>query len=697
MSVIQRIRDKGAWIVFGVIALALVAFILQDGVRRGGSVFSNNNILGKVNGEGIDRMEFEQKLTMYGRNGMDREQLVSQMWEQEVSQLILKQEFEKLGLTIPSKEIGDILFGENSPFRREFSDPQTGVFDVEKAKAAFEQIKKSKNAEQRDMVVQGYVEPAIQQALVQKYQSLIQHAVYAPKWLVEKQQADNNQIASASYVYIPYNTVSDSSVKVSDDEIVEYAKKHRKEYEREDETRTLSFVTFDASPSFADSAAALNQLKSAKAEFATTNDIKSFMSRSGSDIPYDDSLFVLKSKLKMSNADSIKALANGQTFGPYLDGSSYALARMVKHLTLPDSVFCRHILIATSNDNPASDSIAKKRIDSVVVAIKSGTDFYDLMLKVSDDKAASAADKGTMKFSSVEIQQKDRFDPDFGRFILFEGKKGDRKVVRTKFGYHYIEILDQKGFEDAVNVAYLTKNISASNETDAAANNAAAQFAASSRNKKQFDENLIKLNKQSIPSGELKENDFSIVGLGSSRQIVRWLYEHSVGDISDQSFRIGDKYVIAMVTSIVKPGLPPASILRPQIESLVKNEKKAKIIIDTKFKTNSLETIASAAGIQVQKTDSLLFSNPFIPGVGNESKLSGAAFNAALKGKVSDAIAGTSGVFAVKVENISAKPSTETTQSVQQSLMQSERMALLRGMEGLRKQATVKDYRSKFY
>ena len=49
MSVIQRIRDKGAWFIFGIIALALIAFILQDGSFRKGSLFANTTTVGKVN------------------------------------------------------------------------------------------------------------------------------------------------------------------------------------------------------------------------------------------------------------------------------------------------------------------------------------------------------------------------------------------------------------------------------------------------------------------------------------------------------------------------------------------------------------------------------------------------------------------------------------------------------------------------
>ena len=40
MSLIQRIRDKAAWFIFGAIALSLLAFILQDALtRKGGSMF----------------------------------------------------------------------------------------------------------------------------------------------------------------------------------------------------------------------------------------------------------------------------------------------------------------------------------------------------------------------------------------------------------------------------------------------------------------------------------------------------------------------------------------------------------------------------------------------------------------------------------------------------------------------------------
>ena len=696
MSVIQRIRDKGAWIVFAIIALALIAFILQDGVRRGGSGFSNSTTIGKVNGEKIERVDFEQKLLMYGK-GQQREQLIGQLWNQEVTTIIMQQEFDKLGLTISSKELNDIIFGDNSPLKREFTDPQTGIFDVEKAKQAFAQIKKSKNTEQQAGIIDAYIQPAILQALNSKYQAMLQQSLYVPKWMIEKQIADNNLVSSVSYVFVPYTTISDSTAKVSDDEIMNYARKHNKEYEREEEARTIAYLSFDATASSADSAATINQLAGLKNEFAATTDIAAFFSKNATESPFYNS-YVSRKEIKQKNIDSIIKVPVGGIYGPYVDGNTFVLAKVVGTKQIPDSVKVRHILISTHQQDPQTgvltrvreDSVARKIMDTVEAEIKGGKSFDSVCAKFSDDGNKS---KGGVYdyFASA------RMVPAFNDFA-FEKPVGSKGVIQTEYGYHYVEVLGQKGSGPAYKIAYLAKPIVVSNETDAAANNAASQFAGTSRNKKQFDENSAKLNKQWVLSGEIKENDFSIQGLGESRQLVRWAYEHEAGDVSDQPIRIGEKYVVAIVTSVIKPGLPPAQVLRPTIETIVRNEKKAKQLIDNKFKGNTLDALASSTGTSVQKADTLLFSNPFIPGVGNDAKFTGAAFNAANKGKVTEPVAGASGVFAIRVENIGAKAnSNENAETIKQSILQSQRMAIYRGSDALRKAAIVKDYRSKFY
>ena len=695
MSLIQRVRDKGAWILFGFIALALIAFILQDGVRRGGSANSNTTIIGKVNGEKIERGTFEEKLAlqekMYGPQGAQREQLIASTWNQEVDRVVLGQEYEKLGLQVSPKELTDILFGPNSPLKQEFTDPKTGVFMVDNAKQAFAQLKKSKNAEQVKMINSVYIEPTIQQSMRTKYQNLLMQAAYIPKWMLEKQQADNNAITSFSYVYVPYVAISDSLAKVSDDEIASYVSKHSKEYKKQEETRNISYVSFSTSPSGADSAAALSLVMSLKNDFAAATDMEAFIAKAGSEVPYYNSYFS-KARMQQANKDSLTKILVGGVYGPYIDGPNYVFAKMVGVKQWPDSAKVRHILIATADPRSGQqvrpDTLAKRLIDSVETAIKGGADFAALCAKYSDD---GTKDKGGV----YEFFPQGQMVIPFNDFA-FEKPVGSKGVVKTEFGYHYMEVLGQKNTNPVYKIAYLAKPIAASNETVASANTAASQFAVSSKDPKKFNANALKENRQVLSANDIKQNDFTVQGLGQSRQMVRWIYEHATGDVSEPT-EIGDRYVVAMVTAVNKAGTASVAEARPTVETLVRNEKKAKLIIDTKFKGNTLEAYSASSGAPVLRADSLMFSAAFISGVGSEPKIVGAAFNKANAGKTSVPIAGATGVFAIKVENVGAKPTMIDLSTARQNQLQTAKMSSYRGLDALKKAADIKDNRSKFY
>jgi len=696
MSVIQTIRDRGTWIIFVIIAVALIAFILQDGAGRGGSAFSNSSVIAKVNGTSIERGAFEERLksqeAMYAGQGATREQLIGTVYNMEVDNIVLNQEFEKLGLTISGKELNDILFGENSPLRQEFTDPKTGEFKVDDAKRAFAQIKKSKNAEQIKMINSGYIEPTIQNSLRNKYQNLLIQSVYVPKWMVEKQQADNNAIASASYVYYPYVAVADSSVKVSDADINNYIKKHSNEFKKDEETRSIAYISFSAAPTSADTAATLAQINDLKAEFAASADAAAFLGKVGTELPFYNSYFA-GSKIQVTNKDSIIRTPVGGLYGPYVDGSNFVIAKMVGIKQWPDSVTVRHILIGTSNPQNGQqirdDSTGKKLADSIQNAIKNGADFNALVTKYSDD--GGSKDKGGVYDYFPQGQMVIPFN-DFA----FDNAVGTKGVVKTDFGYHYIEILGQKNRAPAYKIAYLAKPIISSNETMNEANTAAASFASSAKGLKEFNENASKLAKPILSANEIKQNDFTVGTMANTRSLVRWIYENKEGAVSDPTEN-GDQIIVATITGINKAGLMGAVEARPLVEGLIRNDKKAKIIIDTKMKGNSLDEISKSTGSPIQRADSISFTTGFINGVGNEPKIVGAAFNKSLQAKASSLIAGNSGVFAVKGESIAAKASDAVPETVKQSLIQNRKMAIYRSVEALRKAATVKDYRFSFY
>ncbi|WP_207497183.1 peptidylprolyl isomerase [Aridibaculum aurantiacum] len=705
MSVIQKIRDKYAAVVIAVIALSLIGFILMDAfVGRGSGMGSRSTVVGKVNGEKIDHNEFERKInvaqTMYGQQAR-REQLIGNVWEQTIDEIVMKQAYDELGLQFTDKELNDVLFGPNAPqwLKNEFTDPATGEFKVNDAKAYFANIKKQQNNPNLEMFQEVYILPTISQGLRQKYMALLSQSAYVPKWMAEKTVADQNAIASFSYVAVPYSSIADTAIKVSDDDVKAYINKHPEQFKQEEASRSISYVSFNATASAEDTAAILNQLSTLRDEFATTTDNEGFINRVTSEIPFFDG-YTQGSKMQMSNADAIRNLANGEVYGPYIDANNFVLAKMIDRRQMPDSVKVRHILVKTGEQGreTLSDSIAKARIDSIQRAIQGGADFNSMVVQYSDDQGSKET-RGEYDFSSTQFGGLSR---EFAE-VAFYGKTGDKRVVKVEnasySGYHYIEVLNQKGFEPAFKVAYLAKPIDASQSTINAASAVASQFAGSSRNKKQFEENANKQGLQPLQIMDVKPNDYAVPGLGENRSLVRWIYENKAGDVSEP-FEVGEKYVVALITGVSEKGLMSVSRARPSAEPLIINEKKAQQIINTKFKGGAtLEAIAQGAGQTVQRADSVSFAQPFIPQIGNEPKVTGAAFNKSLQGKISEPIAGNSGVFVVRGESVGAQANTgiNVEDTRRQMEMQYKQMSGYRSMEALKKAAKVTDNRFDFY
>jgi peptidyl-prolyl cis-trans isomerase D len=139
------------------------------------------------------------------------------------------------------------------------------------------------------------------------------------------------------------------------------------------------------------------------------------------------------------------------------------------------------------------------------------------------------------------------------------------------------------------------------------------------------------------------------------------------------------------------------------VESLIRNRKKAEEIIKKIGKASTLEAAASAYQKQVLTTgtdSTLTFNAAIINGIGNELKVAGASFNKDYQTKPSPAIAGNTGVFFIKVNNITTKPLPPASIAQQQRSMkasQDMQSALSKSFEALKKTADIKDKRSKFF
>lgn len=715
MSVIQDIRDKYAKLTVILIALALVGFILTDyfsSQSRGGG--SLPNTIGVVNGKKILFDEFNDKVNQeeenlksqgYPQNGALNQQALDKAWNQEINQIILTQSFKSLGVAVGKKELNDLLYGPNpSQIARQYLSNPKEPYNPATVQQTIAQIRKSGDNNQKTQLNQ-LLNNMVLERQYEKFNSCFSNSLNTPKWLIEKQNADNSRMAKIAYVKEAYSVVPDSTIKISDSEIADYISKYPKQF-KQTESRSIAYVTFSAAPSAKDSATTLSEVTLLKEKLAATDSVPLFLASEGA--AYFDG-YMNGSTVQIPVKDSIFRLPVGGVFGPYLDANSYVVARMMGSKILPDSVKCRHVLVSTDIANGGyADSVASVKIDSIKNAIQGGANWAQLVSQYNPQSDGSRQTSGEMTFSSTQIQN-EGFAPEFGKFILFDGKPGERKVVKTSFGYHYIEI--QSFIKPTIHykVAYLPREIVASQETDNAALNQANEFAAESRDQKAFEANYEKKWKTQGKVRNLAPGiaawSSEISGLGVSRSFVRAIYDAELGEVLKPE-RIDNNYVVAAITEVLEDGTLSVDKARGSIEPLLRNRKKATILQNKVGAISTLEAAATALGGKtIEVADSLRISGGQNPSLGFEPRVIGAAFNPANAGKVvNTAIPGLNGIYVVRVEQQGTTPVTagdiqdqrkarteQAKQALNNQYSQNNPVGILRNA------AEIKDYRSKRY
>ncbi len=675
MSVIQKIRNKYAKLAGFIIALALVGFILMDAASsRFGNFFGNDQSVVKVNGEKIDSRDYSQRVKEYealynyssqGRSldEATRAQINDQALNELINEKLIAEQSEKLGLDFTKEEEKDIIYGAApDPVVQQykwFVNPDTKMFDPQRVKAFEQQIDQvdptGKTREEWE-AIKNYV---LRNRLARKYNALLNNFVYTPKFLLDRQVKEQNELASINYVKVPFASINDNDIKVTDEELVSYMKEHKALYTIDYPTRSIEYVSFDVLPSAEDTARALGALQQLKDEFTTTTDAQSMVNRN-SDDPYND-VYVNKGSFMSMYADSIFRLSTGEVYGPYFENNAYKLTKVLDKKMMPDSVRSRHILIKTQQNRQLvmDDSAAKLKLDSAIAALKSGMPFGEVVKKYSDDEG-SVNTAGEYTFT---LQQRPQLSKEFGDFV-FEGRPGETKVVKVEndgyAGYHYIEILDQKGTQPAVKLATITKGLYAGDNTQNAVYAKATEFAGKNNTSKAFDEAVKNENLNKRIGENVKINDFMISGLGSAREIIRWMYDANVGDVSSV-FALDGRYVVAKLSGKQDEGLMKLDAnMRPSIESAVKAEKKAEKIKEKYKSVNSLDAIAQQAGQQKAEVDSFNASNSFVGNIGFEPKVVGYTFYKGFNpNTVSPGIKGQDGVIYISVINRWTRPSTQ--------------------------------------
>jgi peptidyl-prolyl cis-trans isomerase D len=687
MAVLGKIRQRSG-ILLVVLGLVLLAFILGD-LLNGGTFNMDNNIVGSVNGKDIQADQFRQKVEnniqqqrQQGRGPISQTQAANQAWEQEVNLVLLNEQLEQLGIRVGKSHIENF-FKTNPNFSSNpsFQDA-AGKFSLEKMQAFF-----NTSDNQRKYLKQ-IEEEAVTNIKYQLYSNLLKGGYFVTKADAKfKYQLQNDKV-TFDFVQIPFSSIKDTDVKISDDEITAYMKKNEKKYKAE-ETREIEYIIIEDKPSEADK----NEIKKdielvfngdgTTESFKTTTNVEDFVNKN-SEIPYD-STYYAKQDFPVEVADVLYNLPAGQFHGPYVMGEYLAVSKAMGKKANAKAR-ASHILISYTGSKanpkePRTKEEAQAKANELLTQVNANPNMLTMLAFQFSDDQGSAQQGGDLNFFAPGAMVKP-----FNDFV-FNNSIGKVGVVESEFGFHIIKITDK---QDAIKLATIAKKILASQESSDKAYNKAIQFEMDA-NEKSYEEALKKSKLTALPTVKAKINDESVGQLGNQRQIVRWAFEEKTDINSVKNFDIANVgYAIVRLKKTYKEGLLNLEDARGQIEPILKNKKKAEKIIAS-IKGTSLPAIASSNKSTVQNAAGISIESPSLS-TGYEPKVVGTAFSTAIN-KISKPIEGTTGVYVVQTKNITKAAEVKSYKDQITTLNQESGNAVNRVFTALKEKAEIEDKR----
>ncbi|MCZ2100691.1 MAG: peptidylprolyl isomerase [Chitinophagales bacterium] len=703
MALIGTIR-KNMWMVIILLAVALAGFIIMDmtSASSRGS-FGSRTTIGEVNGNKIDYMDFQRtEEALYGNSG-DVYNRRASLWNYFVENSLLNEIADANGLAVGGDELHELEFGSNlSPLIQSFfRDPQTGQVDrnqLNEVKTAIEDgtVTNPEFAyrfnELRKQVIKTQKEA--------KLNNLVAKSMYTPTWYAETMEKLNNEKASFEYVKIPFESVADSDISLTDEDYAAYIKDNAAKYTNKEEVRNLIYWVKNVAPSHEDSTAILEKMVQAAESFKTAvNDSLFVAGNNGVMDPFYNKADMFPETIK----ENLASMSSGDVYGPYLENGSYNIFKLISKRIEADSAKASHILRTVSNDNPMELIAANAYIDSIKTAIQSGSvSFADAATAGSQDpgSASNGGELGTFTPGTMV--------PEFNDAV-FTGKDGGLYVVKTQFGVHLIKVekLIYKNSDMKYKLAYISEPIIPSEATQQRIEDEMLE-------KLDGIKTIDDLNKVAASggkveySGGLKANDFTFGDLGSSqttRDMVKWAFEKDtkVGQVSPTLYTINDEthyvakeQIVIALKSIDKPGLASVEAVKNLIEPAVKNLKKGEKI-KSRISGSDLSNIAQSFDTLIETVNDQTFGSPSLPDGSQEPVVIGKIF-AASSGATTAPIVGNSGVYVAKITNKTAGESEPGGFSQKMQLTQNSRMQAMFGfMSTLRKSAKISDNRNTFY
>lgn len=690
MATLQKLRNNKITPI--AIGVAMLLFVVTLFLKQGGGEGERDAF--NLNGKTLDINAFNamveetenyystmQLLTTgqkYDFNNEEVAQIREMVYQQYISNQMLEEECEKLGITVTNEELQNIIKTGNNP--RLMQNPvfaQQGVFSFTALQQFLKQYDEmSKNPqvspEEREMMDRVYrmwlyTEKELRKdVLTSKYQTLLASLMLSnPISAKQHFEASNNE-TEVLLAAVPYTSIEDKDVKVEDSEIQAKYNEKKEAFYRFNQSRDLKFIDVIINASKEDEEALQNEMNNfAEQMQAADANIENIVRRSQSTIAY---IGMPVSKDMYASVPGVAACldtmaVNTQT-APFrcLEDNTMNIVKLMDKITRPDSIEIREIDVVFGKDQEAS----KKSADSIYTALQAGQSI-DSIAKFYNQ----TAEKHWVTSQMYESGQMDKTYTE----AITSAAAGSYNKIELPNGIAIFQVTDRRNMEEKYQVAVIKREIAFGNETSTNNFNKLSTFVASNKTVKDMEKNSKgEFNIQTLE--EVQPMQPAIANIADSREIIRWAYNEDtkVGDVSE-IFYCGKKrehLVVAVLTAIHEEGYADAKeeVIKNQLRQLVIADKKAAMIQDKMKNAKSIAEVAQIKGAVQDTIQNITFANTtYIQKTGaREVSISGAA-SAAAKDKFVAGIRGEEAVYAFKVINKTAKATYNAKENEKDEMM----------------------------
>ncbi|MBO4370586.1 MAG: SurA N-terminal domain-containing protein [Paludibacteraceae bacterium] len=657
MAILETIRRQKL-LLFIVISVAMLMFILGD--LNYNTLFGKSPTrVAKVEGEELEYAEYEKRVAEgtafyemeYGTNSLDaqtQERVRSMVWNSYLSEVVIGKQCEKLGLVVTEEELTDRMIGSNPhPIlsqMRLFYNSEKGGFDLELLRGYFKIVSDYENNNQSQYSAEqveklssylSFVERMVRATILQdKYQTLV-NTSFTVNDTDLKKFYDGQKTCDFSYVLKPYYQLADSMFQYTDKELMTRYQQEENSFAQAQELRNVEVLTFAIAPAASDFEDVLKEMESLKEEFAVTTEYASFVNMN-SDQQYVDVAYS-EADVDADLKDFAFSGSVGDLLPPTLFNRTYKMARIIENgIQEPDSVQLEHILLYESTPERTAEVA-----DSLLKELFAGADFAVSAEKYSKAQSASQGGQlGWLKISDgldANLLQSVKANKNNVPFIVDLG--GTKQIFR---------VTDRTKPVSKVKLAVVSREVSHSNKTYSSIYSKASQYIAAHSDQESFEAAAVADSGYFLRAYNVTVEDYRIGDITDARALVRWAYKAKQGDVTEEVFECGDKFVVACLKSVNEKGVKPFDEVKDQVRVMVLNDKKAEYL-----KNEMNTSLAGGNNLSVlgeaQVSTGASAGNSYIPNIGNEPKIAG-SLSKLSQDKVT-LVAGNSGVYAMRLLN----------------------------------------------